>query len=224
MGNSKKILLARGCPRSNIDAVEKWNKELPCDKLLVRYVTEFKAYGIMRNYFLEHDYDYLVLATDDIVVKPEHIIQLQKTLDENDFEVVSGFMNVDQNEKVFVNLCQELAEKNKKVRRYEWITRDQIPDKPFFQVKFSGFPLMAIRRDVVKKFVFKADAIFKGMGMEFGASLDLVFCWDCFEAGIPIWVDTKIDLHHLRSMGSMMIGQTAPKITLMDSKGNEHSV
>ena len=72
-----KILLGRGSPRSNIEAVEHWNQFLPCDKIIPRFVTEFKAYKMMRDYFLKHtEYTHLVLATDDIVVHPKHIDML----------------------------------------------------------------------------------------------------------------------------------------------------
>ena len=72
-----KLLLFRGSPRSDITEVESENQALPCDKLIIRYVGEFLAYKQARRFFLEHkEYTHLVLATDDIVVKPDNIKQL----------------------------------------------------------------------------------------------------------------------------------------------------
>ena len=70
-----KLLLFRATPRDNIPDVMAENKSLLqyCDMLEVKFAFEFDAYKYARDYFLNHDYDYLVLATDDIIVKKEHI-------------------------------------------------------------------------------------------------------------------------------------------------------
>ena len=207
-----RMLLFRGSPRSNIIEVERYNPVLPCDKLIIRFVTEFKAYEQARDFFLQHEeYDYLVLATDDIIVRPEHIIQLQKDLEEFQFAVISGVMNVDQSDyskpEGFLNICYELALKDRKLRSYSWIKRKDLPKEDKFLVKFSGFPLMAIRRDIVQMTPFAADGLYKGKDMHFGASLDFVFCWFCHEHGIPIYADKRIDMYHLRTSGRMQLGE-----------------
>lgn len=211
-----KLLLARGSPRSNIPEVEEQNPKLPCDKLLVQYMSEIPAYKIMRNYFLSKDYDYLVLATDDIVVRPEHVTQLQKDLDENQYLVLSGMMNVDQHEfsrkDGNLNICYELALKDRKLRYYSWVRRDGLPEKDVFQVKFAGFGLTAIHRSIIERYEFAGDGVFKGKGMEFGASLDFVFCWWCHENNVPIFVDKRIDMFHMRTSGRHQVGERSPKI------------
>lgn len=212
-----KLLLFRGSPRSNIPEVEEWNDKLPCDVLNIRYMAEIPAYKNARDYFLEHEeYDYLIIATDDIVVKPEHIAQLKKDIDEHPFPVISGMMNVDQHEynkpTGNLNICTELAIKDKKQRNYIWVRRDNLPKDNIFEVKFAGFGLTAIRRDIVKPIQFAGDGIFKGRGMEFGASLDFVFCWHCYELGVPIYVDKRIDMQHLRTSGRHQVGEISPQI------------
>ena len=211
-----KLLLCRGSPRQNIQEVEELNPILPCDKLICTFTPEFQAYKKMRDYFLSKDYDYMVLATDDIVVRPEHVIQLESDLIKNNYQVLSGLMNVDEcdwnNPKGNINICTELALKDKKLRNYYWFTYDSLPQQDIFQVKFSGFPLMVVRRDIIEKYEFAGDAIFKGKGMEFGASLDFVFCWFCHENNIPIFVDKRISMQHLRNHGKMRIGESSPKL------------
>lgn len=160
----------------------------------------------MRDYFLSHkEYTHLVIATDDIVVKPEHITQLQKDLEEHDYPVLSGIMNVDLDDKVFVNICQTMPTKQRKGRKYNQYTRDTLPDENIFQVGFSGFPLMAIRRDIVEQFEFRGDRVWQGLSSDRGASYDLVFCWDCKDSNIPIFVDKRIDMLHLRTKGGLVI-------------------
>jgi len=171
------------------------------------YYPEHHAYKIMRNYFLRHkEYTHLVLATDDIVVKPEHIINLGKDLQKNDWPVLSGLMNVDLDDKVFLNISMSLPMKNRRLRSYSWLTRSEIFVKEdIFQVAFSGFPLMAIRRDIVEKVPFDADKVFEGLPPNRGASLDFVFCWYCQDKNVPIMVDKRIDLLHLRTKGGLML-------------------
>lgn len=210
-----KLLLFRGSPRSNIPEVENLNSELmqECDVLNVRYMAEIPAYKNAREWFLEQDYDYFAIATDDIVVKPEHIRQLKKNLG---YPVISGMMNVDQEEYMKedgnLNICIELALKDRKLRSYNWIKRNTLPKDDIFDVKFAGFGLTAIRRDIIERIEFAGDGVFRGKGMEFGASLDFVFCWKCHELGIPVKVDKKIDMQHLRTSGRHRVGEISPQI------------
>jgi hypothetical protein len=215
-----KLLLFRGSPRSNIPEVETWNDKLPCDVLNIRYMQEIPAYWRARKEFLNGDWDYLLIATDDIILKPEHIEQIQKDVDDNPYPVISGMMNVDQHEYMQengnLNICNALALKDRKLRYYDWYKRNTIPSKTIFQVKFAGFGLTAIRRDIVEQIEFGGDGIFKGKGMMFGASLDFVFCWNCHEKNIHIFVDKRIDMHHMRTSGTHQVGIRKPEIWLND--------
>lgn len=201
--NKVKLLLGRGSPRSNIDLVEMWNAKLPCDKIIPRFTSEHKAYREMRHYFLtREEYTHLVLATDDIVVHPAHIDQLIEDLEVNDYPVLSGMMNVEQIDQKYVNISMTLPIKDRKHRQYVWVTREELKGMAdIFKVAFSGFPLMAIRRDVVNKIMFDADRVFEGLTPDRGASLDTVFCWYCKERDIPILVDQRINMKHLRKSG-----------------------
>ena len=216
-----KLLLFRGSPRSNIDEVENENPHImkECDILNIRYCFEFDAYKWARDYFLNNkEYDYLLIATDDIIVKPEHIIQLKEDINDFKFAVISGMMNVDEIDypNGNLNICSVLALKDKKLRQYDWLDITRLPKDDIFLVKFSGFPLMAIRRDIVEMFPFATDSIFKGKGMQFGASLDFVFCWYCHEYNVPIYVDKRIFMHHLRNHGKHQAGERKKEIWLND--------
>ena len=224
-----KLLLFRATPRDNIPDVMVENEKLLkyCDLLEVKFAFEFDAYKYARDYFLEHtEYDYLVLATDDIIVKPEHIKGIKDNVtgrfNKDDtpyfFPVISGMMNVDQQEYNDqwgnLNICYELGLKDRKLRSYNWIKRNGLPKEDIFQVKFAGFGLTAIRRDIVEMFPFNSDGVFRGTGVEFGASLDFVFCWYCHEAGVPIYVDQRIDMQHLRISGEIQSGTREKEVWL----------
>ena len=218
-----KLLLFRGSPRSNIDEVESYNREneKECDILYVRYAFEYDAYKFAREYFLSHkEYDYFLIATDDIVVKPEHIRQIKADLKIHKFPVISGMMNVDQQEYMDdwgnLNICYELGLKDRRLREYQWIKRNGLPKEDIFEVKFAGFGLTAIRRDIVEMFEFNSDGIFRGTGVSFGASLDFVFCWNCYEKGVPVYVDQRIDMKHLRISGKSQAGERKKEVWLND--------
>lgn len=207
------LLLARACPRRNIIEVERYHHLQPCDQILVNYYTEYDAYFEIRKYFLEHpEYTHLVLGTDDIVILPDHVRQLQKDLLEKDYPILCGMMNVDQIEyqqnSGNLNISYELALKEKKLRHYNWVRRFELPDKDIFQVKFNGFALMAIKRDVIERYEFACDGVFKPDGKtKSGASVDFVFCWYCHEHQIPIFIDKRIDMMHLRMAGRLQCGE-----------------
>lgn len=209
-----KILLCRASPRCNIEEVEHYNNILPCDRFLVCFKNEFEAYAQMRDYFLAHNqYEYMVLATDDIVVKPEHIEQLMRDLDEGDYPVLGGMMNVEQTDTENVNLTWILPMTDRGAREYRWLKRSELPQENIFQVSFNGFALLAIRRDIVEDYIFNTDAIFRDgeKNLAFGASLDFVFCHWCNQKGIKIYTDKRIDMKHLRNEGKNQCGLRPPE-------------
>jgi len=219
------LLLGRGSPRCYIPAVEENNPKL-CDKIIPRYYPEWHAYNLMRNYFLRHEeYTHFVLATDDIVVKPSHISRLEKDLSRNNYPVLSGLMNVDLDDQVFVNLSMSLPMKNRKLRKYSWMTREDVfVEEDLFQVAFSGFPLMAIRRDIVKSTSFDADKVFDGLPPYRGASLDFVFCWYCQMKDIPVMVDKRINLLHLRTAGGLEVNKKQKKLVFWPQGGEPQEI
>jgi len=223
--NKVNLLLGRGSPRSNIINVELWNEKLPCDKIIPRFTAEWGAYAQMRKYFLNHtEYTHLVLATDDIVVHPRHIDILQDDLEITDYPVLTGMMNVEQNDMINRNISMSLPIKDRKHRHYDWLTINQIESfERFFKVAFSGFPLMAIRRDIVNEIMFDADRVFEGKPPNRGASLDTVFCWYCQERDIPITVDKKIDMKHLRKSGRLRLDKT-PRLYFWAENGEEKEI
>jgi len=208
-----KLLLFRGSPRSDIGEVEKYNDKMPCDVLCMRYMSELPAYSWARKYFLEHDYDYFVIATDDIIVKPEHIRQLNEDLEHIDLPVLSGMMNVDEKDYPdgFQNISYHLALQDRKLRFYNWLTPKELPDNDIFRVKFAGFGLTAIKRDIMQQYYFAADGYIRWpddpASIKRGASLDLVFAYDCQENDIPQYCDKRIKMKHLRSHGTIRIGE-----------------
>lgn len=216
------LLFCRASPRSDIPKVEYNNQFLPCDLLIVRYVPEWHAYQIMRNYFLKHpEYTHMVLATDDIIVCKPDIIRLQRDLDKTDYPILAGVMNVNQDDEIFLAITRELPTQLRTTRRYQYYERPELDELPdIFQVAFNGFCLMAIRRDIVEYSSFDADKIWQGLPPHRGASLDLVFCHWCQENGIPIHVDKRIMMVHRRKSGTHKVNKL-PQMVEFAKKGTK---
>ena len=69
----------------------------------------------------------------------------------------------------------------------------------------------------MEKFDFAGDGYYKGHGMKFGASLDLVFAWDCHDYNIPQYCDKRIKMQHLRTHGTHQVGLRKPKVDVYSS-------
>lgn len=206
------LLLARASPRCNIPEVE--NEKIDYPVLRVKFMQEYTAYQEIKKFFMAHtEFTHLVLATDDIVVKNEHLIQLQTDLEVYDFPVICGMMNIDEKDypKGRLTISPDLPDKITKECKY-FTTETDLPIG-LFPVKWNGFALMAIRRDIIERYEFKADStLCGGTDPAFGGAYDTVFCWWCHENNIPIYCDSRIDMKHLRQSGRTRLGEEKPDI------------
>lgn len=214
-----KILLFRPTPRGNISEVEQHNPNLPCDVLHVKYVLEVPAYEVGRKYFLEHNYDYFVIAPDDLIVTPNDITHLIKLCEENP-PVISGLCNVSEMQLTETGVTNivigDLPSKILQERKYNWVPRNKLPEG-IFKAAFSGFALMAIRRDILQRFPFDGGAWLEKNNSGRGG-LDLVFCYKCQENDIPVLVDRDLDMVHLRYSGKMNVGIKLPEVWLNEQQ------
>ena len=209
------ILLGRTSPRCNIKEVEE--QKLPCDVLRPKHYQEYTAFQIIRKFFIQHiEYSHLVLASDDIVVKPKDITQLAIDLIMKNDPVICGMMNVDEKDYPNGRLAIAYELPDKMWGDYKWLKRSDLHKNiDIFPVEFNGFCLMSIRRDIIERYEFKADTVLRGgTDPAFGGSYDLVFCWWCKENGIPIYVDKRIDMVHLRQSGKLDVNSNPETILI----------
>ena len=115
-----------------------------------------------------------------------------------------------------MNISYKLEEYRGGFAEFDWLIYMELPRKKIFQVEFSGFPLMAIRRDILEIISFSDEAVFGGQRSENGGSMDLVFCWHCKTNKIPIYVDKRIDMKHLRASGVIKVGMRTPRVVFWE--------
>ena len=214
-----RLLVALPSPR-DIQKVKEHIDALDVDRLWVKYLSAVKAYKKIRDYFLEEDYDYLIVCPDDLVVLPKHLYLMRQTIKKYGHEVICGMCNVDQSKrfKGFVNVSLELpTTENLTADSYKWLPVDFFDGK-LVQVKFAGFPFMAIRRDIVEMIPFRD---FQGV------CFDLMFCTDLDRAEIPIYVNPEINMEHLKIADSeydgIQVGHKKPVIYLQKRKMTDNS-
>lgn len=208
------VNLLFGCPSPrDIPEVLDLHPTLPCDIFVVKYKQEYEAYFEIREFFLGHkEYTHLAIACDDIVVKPNHIRRLVKDLELFDYDILSGTMNVEQDDLNIINITpiENQPSPRHEERVYKWLTKQDVVGKGIFECGFSGFPLMIIKREVVMQIPFDADGAANGMNRTCGGSLDVMFCKRAHELGYKIMVDPEVNMFHMRRAGKLRVGAAPP--------------
>ena len=163
--------------------------KIDCDKLTFNYIEYPTPFHILDK-FRENieEYDYIVMVTNDVIVKQEHVDQLIRDIEILDNpSIVCGAFNVDLNENAMkINVSKTLD--------YDWMS---IISKGIEKVKFAGLPLMAIRKDIFKRYEWT--------GSHFAG--DLRFCKWLDKNDIPIYCNTDNRMLHLRYYGEKPINE-----------------
>jgi hypothetical protein len=161
------------------------------DKYFAKYFYEIDAYNKLRDYFLTHtEYTHLVLCADDLLVTNEAFDILIKDIEEFDYPVVSGICNL-----TYIELNKSattLDIPGTAITDYNFITKEQIElwrnnGEYIHQVRFNGFALCFIRRDIVERCPFRG-----------GQGLDRQFGIDCNKENIPMYVDIRAESFHIK--------------------------
>jgi hypothetical protein len=185
------------------------------DRFWVRYLPEAQAYNIAKKFFLEHEqYTHLVILPDDLIVTQKHIDQLVEDIKERDYEVLSGICAVDElpinkgKYAVCQNANPSLADLS--IKSYDYLTTEQRDAYlkygfPIINVRYAGFPLIFIRRDVIEKIDFRPIPYYN-------CCPDVQFCYDCEALGISLFVDLRVVGNHLKKRDgiydNMFVGNT----------------
>lgn len=196
-------------------------EQVPCDKLYINYYQYPHPHRIARDYFLAHpEYDWMIVHTNDLVVTKDDYEKIKKDIEDHPFlEIISGVCNVDMDKESDVwNICYNLPTLEFMNRRYHWVKKGSF--EGIQRVRFAGFPFMWIKRQVVEGLMSYLDnektrAGFDGTDLfgKDGYAADLWFMHACYKSNIPVYVDSRVDMKHLRFVGEMLVGKREP-ITL----------
>ena len=197
-------------------------RDLPIDKVSVRYYPKPQSEKEARKFFLEHEknYTHLIIYSNDIVVKKEHIIKMLIDLENYPFlDVISGIMPVDsENENDVIAATYDLPSLDWP-RVFHWIPRKYISG--IQRVRHTGLSLTAIKRDIVEFVSMDGINCLEGANKTKGVDdrdTDLFFSTALYKANIPQYVDCDIEMEHLRYKGEMLVGKKEPQLEFTEWK------
>lgn len=192
------------------------------DKLWIKYSPEHITYPLMRNMFLNHKtqyYTHLVICPDDLLIHKSDLdilfYDLENVLDTEDERnntILSGYCNVDtSNYSKYANVSRfDVHPDRSKRGEYQWITlkeMKQIEEEAaakrmdnrayLIDVKYAGFPLFVIPRNIIEHVDFRNDS-HTGKFDEEGCCVDVMFCHDVIKRSYKILVDCRVQLEHLK--------------------------
>lgn len=211
------------------------------DKLIVKNHLLHEAHAYAMKYFAEHhEYDYLLMSSDDVQGTPDLVRLLLEDEEKNGFPVVSGWCNV-LVDKPWASVSVKpmgadiIASKLVEYGSYNFLhIHDIILAKngyPFFKAWFVGLPLTLIKREVLEKVTLRPfrnrsrdrytkyalDPEVQKTGR--GIMFDLQFAIDCARAKIPITVDSRVFLLHFGFMGEYLkIGVEPREVNFIKAK------
>ena len=156
-----------------------------------------------RHFLKNKQYTHLCIAPDDLLFTPYDLEILKTTVIKTEYDVVSGCCPVDDiAPKRPINIIKDnLPSLDRRQRSYRFIWYEDLKED-ITQVKFSGFPLMIISRNVVESIDFVSESKLIGDDDPNNmCNMDLIFCYKCQHHGIPIYVNRKAYMKHLRNQG-----------------------
>ena len=163
--------------------------------------TLMDSHNSCRDFFLAHDYDYMLhLETD--VIPPFDIIE--RLLASNRM-VVGGIYDIfyGSKRKSMVQLPEEYDKSIKYYRSVQFIENSETHffDGTIKEVYHLGLGCVLIKKNVLEKIKFRAEK---------GANYfpDTWFANDCYQYQIPIYADTNIQCKHLNNTWLINIDKT----------------
>ena len=186
-------------PKDLPEVLQEFNK-IKIDKVLFCYYPYPLVIDIARAWVKCHaEYTTIIIVSNDVVVKKENIKRILEKARE--YPVITGVMNVENNDYRFFNVCLELPVININYREYKWIEKR---NRGIIKVLHSGFAIMCVKRNIILK-----DGFWEATTQ---LPMDVNFSQHCYRNYIDIYSDTENIMKHLRHQGEFKIGPEYPPI------------
>jgi len=215
------------------------------DKLIIRNMQKDTADEIaMQFFFLQDEYDYFIITTDDVMGHPAQVQALLDAEEDNGFPILSGWCNhldnwaslsLDPINPLILGKAFNEPFPGLSLEDYNFALRSDIAEGafgfPFFNAWFTGIPLTLIQKKTLKmvpfrewrrekdRFCITEQAKAEGRGV----MQDVQWAIDCAEKGISITTDVRLFLLHLfdTSRSTLRVGRFTPQISFIPSKDME---
>ena len=206
-----KPLLFIPSPR-DIPEFIKATSKLKVDKLWLKYYPQEYAYVLGRHWFLEHQqYTHFVILPDDLIVTQKNLDSLSMWASTAYYPVISGWCNntAGPTDYVYSNISLTLPPDPPQSGTFDGYNflciRDiNLMPKEIIKVKYSGFALEFMTRDVVERIPFRSD---------YGCCIDSCLAFDLDHHNITQYVDLNNVMRHVRSKPlDIMVGRIEKRL------------
>jgi len=139
------------------------------------------------------DYDYLMWIDSDIVFNPDDFFRLLN----HNLDIVSG-LYLTESGNSYATVKDWDVETYKKNGRFDFLKKDFKNDKKLFEVSYTGFGFILIKKGVFEKIEypwFKPRFIEMDHIREFTME-DVTFCLEAKEKGFKIMIDPNVIVGH----------------------------
>ena len=139
---------------------------------------------------IQMDVDYVFWLDSDMVFEPDTLVKMMKTLEENDYDILTGlyFRRVPPYTPVLFDKLDIIRDKI-----CSWTEFHEIPDEPF-EVGGCGFGCVLMKSDVFYDVQSKHGNMFAPIANN---GEDIAFCWRARDCGFKIYCDPSIICGHV---------------------------
>jgi hypothetical protein len=190
-------------PKDELEDVWLQLENIPCDKLVIRYMPYPMCYKAAYQQINEKkEYTHIIWVQNDIIFKKEDYFKLVKDFKETRALILGKAMNVDLSPKG-LGLGAFTTEP------FEFNSGLDVPFEPLTQRGiipcFHNGGVFITTREFYLKYPLK------GIGQR-GYNADFRHGKEIREAGLTYLIDTDEPLKHLRYKGKMMVGKKYPEV------------
>jgi len=149
----KDVLLAIPSPRDLKLPVESFDEIDYVDKLWVKYMPMFEAYDTIRNFFLGHKYQVLIIVPDDLILPYFSVAQIIHDLRRHsEIQILSGVCNLGSPTKTtFVKKMKIVAANLLQAGRSMTIFNEAFDDHyPLHRINVAFKPVVSSERESIR--------------------------------------------------------------------------
>lgn len=231
---SNKFILGIMHPRRLDYFLESLKKIDYIDIVLAKNMLIVDALEKLRNFTLEHGYEYLILTSDDVIIPYEAPLKIMTDCILHKYKIITGYSRIKPTRpELNINL-EPIYDIDRKVGRpvwfheYNFLKDYQIWDylnkgEYIIPVWFVGWSLTAIHRKVLERIEFRGwyqDRIWiNNKRYVWNVSCDLAFSYDTWKLGVKKYCDLTVYIPHIPARTrTMRIGIEEPKIEFIEKK------
>lgn len=213
------------------------------DVVLAKNMPNPEAENSVRQFFLDHDYDYLIFTSDDVQIPYEAPKKLMDDVEKHGYDIITGWSLCRPTRKE-VNISLEppkdidkLIDRPILYHQYKFLTIDEVGKmllngERIIKVWFVGWSLTAMSRRVVEAWkprgwFFNPSLEFqphrvKGLG-GFWASSDLWFSYQMWREGFDKYADLDVYVPHnpigfSHRFRDLLVGKEKPMVEFKPAK------